>query len=323
MLKNLKTTAAALAIGAAASSAFALGDPALNNADDLIVREGETVTLTGGSHTFDDIVVSDDATLFVPAGVTITANRIHSDGGTIRYLEGSGNGATPTVTLIAFDASNVRDLTVIGHGRDGENATQTPAQAGKNGRNACSRYDPFNWCDRRAERGGNGAHGVRGGNGEDGVQVTAYFVGAEPGALVRFNSVGGDGGIGQPGGRAGDGGNRSTLHQSASGGTGGNGGAGGDAGDSGRVTIYLVADSAEVDANPDWVKIAANLAAGRPGEGGERGATGRRGQPGMKGPNGSHGMAPVDEHSEDFAQVLLMDRDTFAQFALANQVISN
>lgn len=323
MQNYLKMTAAAIALGTLSTPAFALGDTSLTNADDLVVREGETVTLQGGSHTFDDIVISDDATLFVPAGVTITANRLHADGGTIRYLEGSGNGATPTITLISFDASNVRDLTVVGNGRDGDNATQTPAQAGTNGQNACSRYDPFNWCDRRAGRGGNGAHGVAGGNGEDGVQLTAYFVGAEPGALVRFNSVGGDGGVGQPGGRAGDGGNRSTLHQSASGGTGGNGGAGGDAGDSGRATIYLVADSAASDANPDWVKIAANLAAGQPGEGGERGATGRRGQPGMKGATGSHGLAPVDEHSEDFAQVLLMDRDTFAQFALANQVISN
>lgn len=323
-MKNfLNTAATAVAFGVFAASAFALGDPALNNADDLIVREGETVTLQGGSHTFDDIVISDDATLFVPAGVTITANRVHSDGGIIRYVEGSGNGATPTITLISFDASNVRDLTVIGDGRDADDATQTSARAGKNGRNACSRYDPFNFCDRRAERGGNGEDGVPGGDGEDGVQITVYFVGAEPGALVRFNSVGGDGGDGQPGGRGGDGGNRSTFHQSASGGIGGDGGAGGDAGDSGRATIYLVADSGGADANPDWVKVAANVAAGRPGEGGARGTTGRRGQPGMKGATGSHGLAPTDNHSGDFAQVLLMDRDTFAQFALANQVVSN
>lgn len=319
----LKATSVAAMIAATASSALALGDTALNNSDDLIVREGETVTLTGGTHTFDDLVISDDATLFVPAGVTITANRIHSDGGTIRHIEGSGNGATPTMTVITFDASETRDLTFVGHGLDANDATQTPASAGKNGRNACSRYDPFNFCDRRAGRGGNGSNGVAAPHGEDGAQVVAYFVGAEPGALIRFNAVGGDGGDGQPGGRGGDGGNRSTLHQSASGGTGGNGGTGGDAGDSGRATIYLVAESADASADPDWVKIAANVAPGHPGEGGDRGPAGRRGQPGMKGAAGSQGMAPSDTSSEDFAQVLLMDRATFAQFALANQVLSN
>lgn len=314
--------AALLLASALVSPASALGDKALDNADDLIVKQGQVMTLDGGAHTFDDLVIGDDGILRVAAGTNITANRIHSDGGKIEYIEGSGNGATPTITLIGLDASAVRDLAIVGHGKDGEDATQTAAAAGPHGRDARSRVEGFKVINHKSTPGGDGQHGVRGGNGEDGAQVTVYLVGAQPGALIRFNAVGGDGGRGQPGGAGGNGGNKSRLHSESGGGTGGNGGQGGDAGDSGRVTAYLIADSVSAEIEPNWIKVVANVAAGQRGEGGARGPAGRRGHHGNKGALGAVGKAPTDTSQDDFAQVLIMDRATFAEFALANKVIN-
>ncbi|EFO28998.1 hemagglutinin-related protein [Roseibium sp. TrichSKD4] len=105
--------AALLLASALVSPASGLGDKALDNADDLIVKQGQVMTLEGGAHTFDDLVIGNDGILRVAAGTNITANRIHSDGGKIEYIQGSGNGATPTITLIGLDASEVRDLAVV------------------------------------------------------------------------------------------------------------------------------------------------------------------------------------------------------------------
>jgi hypothetical protein len=279
-MKNLLfSTAAALAVAAAFNPVHALGDEALTNADDLVVAENQVHELAGGAHYFDDLVIADGATLIVQAGTTLNANRLHADGGRIVYAAGSANGGTPTITLVSQDSRHLRDLEVIGHGADGADATQTPAATGSHGRDARCRVTLTETSFRSSTRGGNGHDGVSGSAGEDGAQLVAYFVGAEPGALIRFNSVGGDGGRGQPGGASGNGGEGSSCRSASSGGVGGDGGAGGAAGDSGRVTVFMIPVDDET-VQPDWIRIAANVAAGQPGDGGARGPAGRRGQPG-------------------------------------------
>ena len=312
MNRFLLSTAAALALASAASSVSALGDESLTNANDMIVAEDQVIELPGGAHFFDDLVISDGATLRVQAGATITANRLHADGGRIVYVAGSANGGTPTVTLVSQDSRHLRDLAIIGHGADGADATQTPAAPGAHGRDARCRITLSGTSFRSSTRGGNGHHGVPGGAGEDAAHIVGYFVGAQPGALIRFHSVGGDGGRGQPGGASGNGGNGSSCRSASSGGVGGNGGNGGAAGDSGRATIFLIPVDNEA-VTPDWIRVVANVAAGQPGEGGARGPAGRRGQPGNVGRTGAPGLAPSEDGHEDFARVLVMDRDVYVQ----------
>lgn len=337
----LHATAFASALALNASGALALGDPALTNADDLIIGAGASYELAPGNHIFDDLVIADGATLIISAGTSITANRLHADEGTVQYKPGSSqNVGVPTAQFIVFDGSKLRSMIVNGHGIDGDGYVQGQrAQSGAAGQGACSRYDPFDWCDRSATAGGNGQHGASGSVGESALQATFYIVGLEPGAEITYNAVGGDGGRGQDGGNGGPGGNGSTLHTGKAGGNGGNGGDGGASGGSGQISVYLVADDATAEMAPDWIRVIANVAPGIPGDGGAPGAGGRNGNgcpgasigqcrqldsyPGQNGATGPMGLGPTSSDEGEFVRVQLMTRNTFAQFALAQQVLAN
>lgn len=342
MLK-LATSSLALLTGTLiASSVLALGDPALTNADDLIIGANASHELAPGNHVFDDLVIADGGTLIISAGTSITVNRLHADDGTVHYKHGSSqNVGIPTAQFIVFDGSNLKSMTINGHGNDGEGYLHgMRAENGAAGRNACSRYDPFNWCDRSASSGGNGQHGSSGGDGENAMQTNFYIVGLKPGSAITYNAVGGDGGRGQDGGNGGPGGNASTFHTGKAGGNGGDGGDGGASGDSGRLSVYLVADDVAAEMAADWIQVIANVAPGTPGNGGAPGAGGRNGNgcpegvpigqcrqlssyPGQHGVTGPTGAGPTSTDGGEFVRVQLMTRDTFAQFALAQQVLAN
>lgn len=343
----MKTTILGAVIAAALTSTTlaaigpGFGNPSLTDADDLILQEGETYVLDAGMQSFDDIVLPQGATIRFAGSTSIRANRLHSDGGTIVYDSGTANGGTPVASIVVFDAKDVAHLKVVGDGLPGAGYEDDARAAdGGAGRGARCRITWKGVENHGSDRGGPGANGANGSEGEDALQLTGYFVGLTPGALVEFDAVGGQGGRGQDAGNGGPGGGAASCHRGSAGGQGGVGGAGGNGGDSGRIQLFLVADDIEAGEKADYVRVVANVAAGEAGKGGDFGSGGANGngcpkynvgscgQPqsvdGTNGPDGARGAGPVaGGTTADYVIVDVMSTATFVAHMAAQDYVDS
>lgn len=267
--------------------------PAFNGLEDLVVTKDQAFDIPPGGHRFRNITLGENATLRLKGSTTILAGKVKSEkGAKIEYIKNSAPTADKVFTLNAVDASELRDLTVIGSGADAAHYPQGQrAKDGAEGRGASSRlvtgkvWEVPYYKNEASTEGGSGAPGERGRKGEDAMDVTLYLPAIRPGSTVTIEAIGGNGGRGEDGGAGGRGGGSSKFHTASRGGPGGSAGAGGAGGDSGKISVFIVVAPAEVSKKDEIIKAVTF----RPSYGaGEGGPPGDPGPGGTKGDSGDH-----------------------------------
>ena len=294
---------------------------------DLVVVANGRQVIRGGLVDYETLEIRQNGTIYFSESVSISVRKlICHEGATIAYSPSGTFSENDNLTfeLLAFDASEAKELKLVGNGRNGKGVPGGAARGG-NGRDAT----PPNFghlAGRRSRRGKAGANGKSGGYGENAVDFRITVQNAVPDLKLSFNSVGGDGGKGQNGGDGGTGGDASITRSASSGGPAGNGGHGGNAGDCGQIQVFLVLANHTPEAEAELtsgVEVIANCSAGTPGEKGVAGTPGAPGHPrhhprshqgpaGNSGAQGQPGEGPQrGESNVDWVMVDVMDAATF------------
>ncbi len=150
-------------------------DSLASNADDLFnsktlwVYENESVTLKAGYHSFNKIVLENNATVLLEGTTSIYTKKIRSTGTSrFKYVPGSDiDTKNKRFTLLATDGSKINgELQLIGDGADG--AKGSTGHTGATGLDESCKL--FKGC-RSSTKGQNGGTGSRGQDGENGMDI--------------------------------------------------------------------------------------------------------------------------------------------------------
>ena len=242
---------------------------AINVSDDatLTINQGVTVTVSGG------IVVADGKTLTVTGGGTLVANGANGGEGGEGGQGGTGQTGNAGGTAIAGNVIiNGVGLTVTATGgQGGEGGTGDKGSDGDIGNPGGD--------------GGTGGTGCTGGNGG------SAFSGAVTIYAGSVTATGGQGGDGGHGGEGGQGGNGIDGGQGGTGGTGGTGGNGGNGGYAFAGTLTVYGGNVNATGGDKGYGGDAGMG-GDPGFVYGGGSDGERGEDGeMRGEDGSDGVA--------------------------------
>ncbi|WP_010502013.1 hypothetical protein [Paenibacillus elgii] len=190
-------------------------------ANDLIVRNGQTVNLQGGSSepvtfSYNTITIEPGGRINATGKVKILSNI---------FTQQPGDGSNPTITNEGQDGTSGAAGSNGGNGAGGSKGS-----SGTSGKNS---------CDTQPGKGGAGQPGKPGGNGGNGGTVNIIYSSAAPGTSFQFTPNPNKGKAGQ-GGRGGNGGSGGQGSPTGSGGNGGHVGSNGTTGTPGKIYVNNV-----------------------------------------------------------------------------------
>lgn len=303
--------------------------------DSLLLGEAEKRVLPPGQYRLNTLDIGKNAVLEVAGSTTITVKTFRTaEGATIKY---TGTLAKPNdahiITINAVNASDISGIKVVANGKSetgykaGERAKDGPAGEKGYGTGELLAYPGGKGCS----KGQGGVGGQKGPQGGNAAHVTLYLPGLKPDTSIYVEAIGGNGGRGQDGGNGGKGGDGAWSEPGCDGGVGGSAGSGGNGGDSGKIEIFLVVASSEIeqrgkDTIIKGVRITPIYGAG---VGGQPGVPGLGGEHGSKenldksmpvnGPSGASaqaglsGKGPTQSSmtNPEWANIDVMDLDTY------------